>query len=357
MSRGSFTWQEIVSQPETWRATLKDLQRVGSGLREFIARLNDRQIVFVGCGSTHYLAQSASTCLSDVAGIRSRALPSSEVWLYPERIQPKTSALIAVSRSGTTTETLRAVRAFREAGGGPIVAVTCYPESELAESSDIVLSAAAAQERSIAQTRSFTSMLLLCQVLVAAFAARPTGWSRLADLPDILEKLTRRMGDVPARAGRDLSICQIVFLGGGPLFGLASEAMLKTIEMSLTDASAFYPMEIRHGPKSLIDGATLVVAMLDDRGARCDVDVLADLQELGARTMVVAEDASRLGCLKPEFLIELRSGLEEWERLPLVLPPLQHLAFYRAIAKGLDPDRPRNLTAVVELHDKGEARP
>jgi glucosamine--fructose-6-phosphate aminotransferase (isomerizing) len=357
MSRESFTWQEIVSQSETWRATLKDLGRLGSGLREFIPRLNGRQMVFVGCGSTHYLAQAASACLSDVAGIRSRALPSSEAWLYPERVQPKTSALIAVSRSGTTTETLWAVRAFRKAAGGPVVAITCSPESELGKSADLVLGAAPAQERSIAQTRSFTSMLLLCQVLTAAFAAGPAGWSRLGDLPDRLEKLTQRVGDIPERVGTDLSIRQMVFLGGGPLFGLASEAMLKAMEMSLTDASAFYPLEFRHGPKSLTGRETLVVGLLDDRGARCAVDVLADLQQLGARTMVVAEDASQLGRLKPDFLIELRSGLEQWERLPLFLPPLQQLAFHRAVAKGLDPDRPRHLTAVVELHDGEDTRP
>jgi glucosamine--fructose-6-phosphate aminotransferase (isomerizing) len=354
MSKESYTWQEIVIQPETWRGTLKHLGETGSGPGEFIPRLAGKQIIFIGCGSTHYLAQSASACLSHVTGISSCALPSSEVWLYPESIQPEKSALIAVSRSGTTTETLLATRKFREAGGGPIVAITCYPESGLAKAADFVLEAVPGQERSIAQTRSFTSMLLLCQALIAAFMGKATESTRLGALPDALERLTQRMGEIPARVGRDLSIHQMVFLGGGPLFGLASEAMLKTMEMSLTDASAFHPREFRHGPMSLTGGETLVIGLLSDRGARCETDVLADLQGLGARTLVVAEDASRLGGLKPDYLIELRSGLEDWERLPLFLPPLQHLAFHRAVAKGLDPDRPRNLRAVIELQGVGD---
>jgi len=353
MSKDSFTWQEIVSQPETWRRTLVRVEEVGSGLNEFVSGLKDRQIVFIGCGSTHYLAQSASACLSQTTGVRSVALPSSEVWMYPERIQPEKSALVVISRSGTTTETILATRKFKESGGGPILAITCYPESELASAADFVLGTPAAQERSVAQTRSFTSMLLLCQVLIAAFTGKAGASLRLERLPGALEKLTERVGAIPAQLGGDLSIQQMEFLGGGPLFGLASEAMLKTIEMSLTDASAFHPMEFRHGPMSLTGGGTLVIGMLSDRGARHEAGVLADLQRLGARTLVLAEDASRLGDLKPDCLIELLSGLEDWERLPLFLPPLQHLAFHRAVAKGLDPDRPRNLTAVVELRGVG----
>jgi glucosamine--fructose-6-phosphate aminotransferase (isomerizing) len=94
---------------------------------------------------------------------------------------------------------------------------------------------------------------------------------------------------------------------------------------------------------------------MTDSGARSEIRVLQDLKRLGARTLILAEDASQLEHLAPDYLIEIGSGMDEWERAPLYLPPLQHLAYRRATAKGLDPDRPRNLTAVVELQPDGSA--
>jgi len=349
MMSGENTWGEIVSQPGTWRAALASFAESEAALQAWLGGLGARQVVVVGCGSTYYLAQSASACLPRVAGVNAVALPSSELWLYPELAHPRTAALVAISRSGTTTETLWAVDRFRESGGGPVLAITCYPASTLAGQADIVLGIPAAQEHSIAQTRSFTSMLLTSLALAARMARSPSGLAPLHALPGALEDLMERIGDLPAKVGQDLSIREMVFLGGGALFGLASEAMLKTMEMSQTEARAFHPMEYRHGPMSLVGRDTLMVGLLSDTGAAREIGVLADLKKLGARTLVVAESASGLEDLKPDFLVELRSGLAEWERLPLYLPPLQHLAFQRAIAKGLDPDCPRNLKAVVEL--------
>jgi glucosamine--fructose-6-phosphate aminotransferase (isomerizing) len=73
------------------------------------------------------------------------------------------------------------------------------------------------------------------------------------------------------------------------------------------------------------------------------------MQGLGARTLALVEDASVFTDWQADHVIELHSGLDEWERGLLYLPVLQRMAYYRAMAKGLDPDRPNNLTAVVEL--------
>jgi len=355
MTAGSCTWREISSQPDTWRAALAGFRETEQARRTFLHRLENRQIALIGCGSTHYLAQSAAACMSHACGVSTRALPSSELWMYPELVQPEASALIAISRSGTTTETLWATRRFREVGGGPILAITCHPDSPLAGLADFVLGIPSAQEQSIAQTRSFTSMFVVFLALTALFDQKEASLEHLLSLPGTLAKLIERMGDAPRQAGEDLSLGQIIYLGGGPLFGLASEAMLKTMEMSITPSQAFHPLEYRHGPMSLVGRDTLVVALMTDSGAPSEIRVLQDLKRLGARTLILAEDASRLEHLAPDYLIEIGSGMDEWERAPLYLPPLQHLAYRRALAKGLDPDRPRNLTAVVELQPDGSA--
>jgi glucosamine--fructose-6-phosphate aminotransferase (isomerizing) len=80
-----------------------------------------------------------------------------------------------------------------------------------------------------------------------------------------------------------------------------------------------------------------------------EIRVLQDMHALGARTLAIVEDASAFADWRPDHVIELHSGLGEWARGALYLPPLQRLAYHRAVAKGLNPDRPTHLTAVVEL--------
>jgi glucosamine--fructose-6-phosphate aminotransferase (isomerizing) len=349
MTRNSHTWQEILSQPQAWQMTLEAFVASQSALQDFLDQVNFDQILVAGCGSTHYLAQSAAATLTYRSGIPAHALPSSELWLFTHTVLACRMLLLAVSRSGTTTETLLALSRFRETHGGPVLTVTCYPESPLAQRADFALAAPDAQERSVAQTRSFTSMFLLTQALAAVLAGDSGRLERLRRLPDVLGGLVDRLGDLPQELGGALDIERIFFLGGGPLYGLANEAMLKTKEMSLSHSEAYHPLEFRHGPMSLADEHTLVVGLLSDTGLAEELSVLKDMKELGARTLALAEDASLFAGWQPDHVVELRSGLDEWERGPLYLPIVQRIAYHRAIAKGLDPDRPRNLQAVVEL--------
>jgi len=349
MSTASHTWQEIVSQSRIWQSTLDGFAADKSALRASLERADFDQVIVVGCGSSYYLAQCAASTFTHWAGKPARAYPSSEAWLFPNIMPRGRSLLLAVSRSGTTTETLKAADQFRETVGSPVLTITCYPESPLAQLADFTLATPRAQEQSIAQTRSFTSMLLLTQALTATIMQDDTMLAHLARLPGVLENLMGRLGDLPRLLGADLTIDRIFFLGAGPLYGLANEAMLKTKEMSLSYAEAYHPLEFRHGPMSMVSERTLVVGLLSDTGHREQVRVLKDMEELGARTLALVEDGSTLAGWRPDHVVELNSGLGEWQRLPLYLPPLQLLAYHSAIAKGLDPDRPNNLDAVVFL--------
>lgn len=349
MTRGVHTRHEITSQAEAWRKTMEAFAISRSALTRFLEGAEFERILVIGCGSTHYLAHAAAVTLAHCTGIPSRAAPASELWLFPQTCLNGRTLLLAVSRSGTTTETLRALEQFRTSGNGPAMAITCYPESALAQRADFALVAPDAQEQSVAQTRSFTSMFLLAQALAATLAHDEGMLTRLQRLPTALEGLVNRLEDWPRQLGEDVGIEQFFFLGSGPLYGLACEAMLKTKEMSLSHAEAYHPLEFRHGPMSIVDGRALVVGFLSDTGLAEEVRVLTDMQRLGAHVLAFAEDTAAFSGWQPDYAVALQSGLGEWVRGPLYLVPIQLLAYYRALAKGLDPDRPTHLTAVVEL--------
>jgi glucosamine--fructose-6-phosphate aminotransferase (isomerizing) len=266
MRSGGHTWQEILSQPQTWQFTLDGFAADSPALEAFLEQADFDQVVVIGCGSTHYLAQVAASALPCWTGTAARTFPSSEVWLFPDMIPRGRSHLLAVSRSGTTSETLRALERFREVAGGPVLTITCYPENPLAQQADFTLAAPHAQEQSVAQTRSFSSMLLLMQALTATMAQNEAMLDPLGRLPGILNDLMDRIGDLPRRLGGDLTIDRIFLFGAGPLCGLANEAMLKTKEMSLSDAEAYHPLEFRHGPMSMANEHMLVVGLLSDTG-------------------------------------------------------------------------------------------
>jgi glucosamine--fructose-6-phosphate aminotransferase (isomerizing) len=347
--RGEKTYREITGQPEAWAQALEVGQAATAGLQRLWEQSGAKELLFTGCGSTHYLSLAAAA-LARERGLAARAMPGSEVWLFPPLAGPDPSRtlLVAVSRSGETSETVHAVEAFRRAGGRAAVTVGCYPEATLARTCDLALTVPKAQEVSVAQTRSFASMLILCQFVVAALAGDDELPGRLETLPRLGAQLLESCAELAVDLGGDMSLQRFFFLGSGPRYGLACEGMLKMKEMSLSYSEAYHPLEFRHGPKSVVNEESLVIGMLSDVARAQESAVLADMKELGARTLALAEGgAAEPG--GPDHVLAFEAGLTELDRLVLYLPPLQLLAYRRAMANGQDPDRPHNLTAVVTL--------
>ncbi len=309
-------------------------------------------LLFIGCGSTYYLSLTAAAVARSL-GLVATGLPSSELWGEPDSLRglaaaPAQTVLVAVSRSGETSETLHAVELFRRQGGRAVVCVTCAPASRLAAASDLVLAIPDAQEQSMAQTRSFTSMLVVCRMLVAAIVGDGALAQRMTDLPALGRRVINENHAWAERTATNLSIQRFYFLGSGLCHGLAQECMLKMKEMSLSYSEAYHVLEFRHGPKSMLDGSSLVIGLLTDAVQERETAVLSDMRDLGGRSVAFVEAGTRDDC-GPAFVLPLASQRQQVDRLVLYLPTLQLLAYHRAIAKGLDPDLPRNLSAVITL--------
>ncbi len=344
---GANTIQEILSQPEVWKQSLHRLQGLQSA---GYPRIEDYdQIIFTGCGSTYYLSLWAARACEKQTGVPSRAAPasdllySSDAWLHTSR----KTLLVAISRSAETTETILAVKRFNAGLYGTSVVITCYPDRELAQLSPHVVVVPDAQEQSIAQTRSFSSMLLAVGWLIAREIPQ--------DLPSALPQAGTRLldsyGIIARDIGRDESIQKFFYLGSGTLYGLACEAMLKMKEMSLAYSEAFHEMEFRHGPMSMVDDQSLMLGLIGDSTKDQGYAVLREMRAKGARTLGLLDTAGSATANALDQVVRFESGLPELWRATLYLPILQLIAYERAMCKGLDPDRPTNLTAVVVLHD------
>ena len=337
---GQYSYTEITTQTEAWAEALTAFEAVAPSLSSQWEAVQPTQVVFTGCGSTHYLSLTAATLFQQQTGVPSRACPASELLLFGEGIisDPANTLLVAISRSGTTTETIAAISNFKKQGGTAVWTITCYPDSPMAQMSDIVLPTVAAQEQSVAQTRSFASMLLMAQSLAALIGGKDR--SVLHKLPEYGKALIANTEALVQEVAAREEITRFAFLGSGPLFGLANEAMLKMTEMSLTVAQAFHFMEYRHGPMSMAIEEVAIFGLVSPTAVMHEQQVLAEMAEKGATAVSLSVGSGD---------IVLPADLPTWATPILYLPSLQLLAYHRAIAKGLDPDNPRHLTAVVYL--------
>jgi glucosamine--fructose-6-phosphate aminotransferase (isomerizing) len=269
-----------------------------------------------------------------------RGVPAGELWLYPEVTLPppdeRQALLIAVSRSGATSETVAVTEEFRHEGRGKVVVITAYPEAPLARLGDVTIPLPSGQEESLVQTRSFAAMYVAATALMVTLAGREDLLQAMARLPACGRAIVDRSHAVAREWGENLEISRFYFLGSGPRYGLACETNLKMKEMTLSDSEPFHFFEFRHGPMSMVSGTTAIIGLVSEGRGQEEAQVLKEMADLGGQ--VLSLDPAALACEIPEAV-----------RNVLYLPPLQLLAYYRTLAKGLNPDRPANLTAVITL--------
>jgi glucosamine--fructose-6-phosphate aminotransferase (isomerizing) len=339
---GTHTYEEIVSQPKAWGQALEAASNLGGELERLWQDIPLPSVVFSGCGSTYYLSVALAALFQDLTGQGARAVPAGELFMYPGTAYQKAAShiLVAISRSGTTSETIAAVKRFREASRGRVVVITNYEKTPLAEMGDVVIAIPAGKEQSVAQTRSFASMYVAGVVMAVYLAGRNDLLKSMAGLPAVGTQILEASQSLARSIGENLSLDRFYFLGSGPRYGLACETNLKMKEMTLTHSEPFHFMEFRHGPMSMVAPSAAVIGMRSEAQWEHEQAVLDDMRALGAQVILLAESQAD---------IVFNSGLPEPVRNVLYLPPLQLMAFYRSIAKGLNPDRPQNLSAVVKL--------
>ncbi|MBI1940967.1 MAG: SIS domain-containing protein [Acidobacteria bacterium] len=350
---GAHTLEEILSQPGCWAECLRTLDEKGQ-LQEIQGRFPARsEWVFVGCGSSYYIAQAAAASWTYLTGVSARAVPASEILLFPRLIFSDPSAVqpVMISRSGHTSEILKAAEYLELKENIRTLAVSCATHQPLEQISTATLYVLPADEKSMVMTRSFSSMLLSLQALAAIYGKQTEFAESLRRLPSTAQAALDHLHPRIQEFVQSNEFPAYVFLGQGPLMGVANESMLKVKEMSCSFAQSFHTLEFRHGPKAIVSPETLVVFLLSQTGYEAEREVLQDVKSLGGTTLVVANQADPATRESADLLLELNLDGPEYARLPAYVMAGQLMGLFTGVKKGLDPDRPRNLSRVVILND------
>lgn len=313
------TERVIREQFPFWTGALAiDLPAPGPGLN-----------VIVGCGTSYYLSISIAAAFN-ARGHMAVAVPGGE-WARRRgsyAAWQKGTTVVALSRSGESSETVQAVEVSRRASLRTI-AITCGKDSAVARAAETVIYAPTHPDEGIVMTASASLMLLL--------GLRMAGASLEPGIASVAEAVMTTADRDLARViqGRSHFVC----LGSGLLYGLAAEGSLKLQEMSLSYSQGFHPMEYRHGPISLVDDKTFVVAVYNGRTAEEEAGVIGDIREKGAFVLAFGGPG--------DLSVDVPAGEED--RALAALPALQILGERVAEGRGLDTRAPRHLSKVVVL--------
>lgn len=362
--------REIHEQPGALRRTLA-LYLTGNALRREVgARLAAwpsaaGEIVIAASGSSRHSGLYAEILLEDLCGLAVDVEYASEYSCRGGRRDARRPSVLVLSQSGETSDTLASLEEARRAGEKTL-AITNAAGSTMAHEADVSMPLAAGVEKAVPATKSFTCQLAVLYLLALYEGARLERMdaaalaghvARLQAVPDALEmQLSGWHGQAAALARKYGDAATFLYLGRGIHYAIAREGALKLKEASYVHAEGYPAGELKHGPNALVsEQVPLVVLATVDRELGASVmryertlQLLRELKAQGARVIAVAnaDDEEIEGLVSDCVRVQPAS---EYLLPVLEVVPLQLFAYFMAVERGVDVDRPRNLSkAVVE---------
>lgn len=339
------TRQEILSQTEILENVKKEYEHIIKPLKNSLKMNNCKEIGFVGCGTSYYLAMGLAYNINRLSDgkIRARAYTGSEVAFGLTKIK-KDTLVIGLSRSGESTETVNALVRVKKVSGASTACITCSPQSSMVEKSDYPASMDFIHEQSIVMTQSFTSMAFLGSILFhEIYKNDHTEYMEeiITSSDKLIENMQEQFQQINIK-----KMNHFVFLGYDEYFATAMEGLVKSTEMALSEVDVFPTLEYRHGPKAKIHKGTLVFVLPNHIMYNEELKMAEEISQLGGEVIVVSpKKETRFPLINYPYT---KYDFSDWF---LRVIPLQWLGYNKAIAKNLDPDKPKNLDKVVQLEE------
>ena len=356
-----FMLKEIYEQPKAVQDTISPRIKDGEIVLEELEMSEEeirriRRIYMIGCGSAYHVCVSARYVLEALTRIPVEVDLASE-FRYRDPILEEDSLVIVISQSGETADTIAALKEAKSRGAR-VLGIVNVVGSSIAREADNVLYTWAGPEISVATTKAYSTQLAACYLISIYFAKiRQTineekYHALVAELKKLPEKIQRILGDkerVQWFANKFASSKDIFFIGRGLDYGISLEGSLKLKEISYIHSEAYAAGELKHGTISLIEKGILVIGIATQPDLyEKMISNMVEVKSRGAYLMGLTcygnysmEDTANFTVYVPKT--------EKYFTNSLAVIPLQLFAYYVAIARGLDVDKPRNLAKSVTV--------
>ena len=356
-----FMMKEICEQPKAVRDTIAPRIRNGRVVLDDITLTAEQlksftKICIVACGTAYHVGVVAKYAFEELLRIPVEVDVASE-FRYRKPIIDERTLMIIISQSGETADTLAALREAKRAGCR-VLSIVNVVGSTIANESDDVIYTWAGPEISVASTKAYSTQLAVIYLLTLYIGEKLGRLSaeeldryidELQQIPELIEKMLAHKENIQFFASRYFNAGDMYFIGRNVDYAASLEASLKLKEISYIHSEAYAAGELKHGPISLIEDSTLVIALATD--GRLFDKMMSNIREVKARGAVV------LG-LATEDRTEIAEQTDMVFYIPKISPfmlpslsviPMQLFAYYVASMKGCDIDKPRNLAKSVTV--------
>ena len=359
-----FMLKEIMEQPEALRRAIsprvKDGRIVFGDLKLPVEKMREfTRIFIVACGSSYHVGMIGKYNLEHLLRRNVEVVLASE-FRYSDPIVDDQSLVIVISQSGETLDTMAALREAKKRGAY-ILSIVNVVGSSIARESDDVLYTWAGPEIAVATTKAYSTQLAVLDMIGLAFGEalgtvkKEEYDEAVAELQKLPEKMEQFLAsdsckDIPKYAAQCFNHNSVFFIGRNLDYALGLEGSLKLKEISYIHSEAYASGELKHGTISLIEDGTLVIALgtyapLFDKAMSNVVEVKAR----GADVLALATESHR-----GEMAKTVENVITIPDTAQMLLPslgvvPLQLLAYYIALQRGCDIDKPRNLAKSVTV--------
>ena len=357
-----FMFKEIMEQPEALRRCISPRIRDGEVYFEDLtlteAYIRDiRKIYIVACGSSYHVGMVGKYNLERLTRIPVEVALASE-FRYMDPIVDERTLVVVISQSGETLDTLAALREARRLGGR-ILSIVNVVGSTIARESDEVLYTWAGPEIAVATTKAYSTQMAVVDLL-ALFFAKVRGTADPADcraaleemqlLPGKMEQVLADREHIQYFASQYFNHNSVFYIGRNLDYALGLEGSLKLKEISYIHSEAYASGELKHGTISLIEDGTLVVALgTYGRLFEKAMSNVVEVKSRGADVLALTTESRREEMAKTASAVMTIPDTHELLLPSLGVVPLQLFAYYVALMRGCDIDKPRNLAKSVTV--------
>ncbi|HHC74578.1 MAG TPA: glutamine--fructose-6-phosphate transaminase (isomerizing), partial [Thiothrix sp.] len=314
------------------------------------------EVQIVACGTSYHAGLIARYWLERWTDIPCHVEVASE---YRYRRQPPRNnpLLVTLSQSGETADTLAALENTKAQGCLTSLSICNVPESSLTRESDLTLMTVAGPEIGVASTKAFTTQLVALQLLILQLMQAkqqyverlPALVANLKRLPAMIEQVLDHDKAIESLAERFIEKQNALFLGRGEQYPVAMEGALKLKEISYIHAEAYPAGELKHGPLALVDSEMPIIAIAPNTALLEKLKSnLEEVRSRGGELYVFADEAAEIQAQEQLHVMNMASVPEQLAAIVYTIP-LQLLAYYTAVLKGTDVDKPRNLAKSVTV--------
>ena len=353
--------KEIHDQPQAVRDTVNaylsngKIKFADSGL-EWKKLGAVSRFYLVGCGSAYHVCCCAKYVLENMTNTPVEVDLASEFRYRDPKIQ-EGSMVVVISQSGETADSIAAMRLAKDKGV-PVIGVVNVVGSTIAREADYTLQTHAGPEISVATTKAFSAQLIVMYLIAmeVARAQKKLNAERYAEMADALsalpaqiEKILEDKERIQWFAAKYAAAKDIFFIGRGIDYAIAMEGSLKMKEISYIHSEAYAAGELKHGTISLVEDGTLVIGSLTQRALF--EKTISNLEEVRSRGAYVM-GLTAYGSYEAEDTVDFCVYVPKTDAhfaASLAVVPLQLMAYYVSVAKGLDVDNPRNLAKSVTV--------